>query len=273
MAVRILFVGEIVGKAGVYCIKTLLSQLRAERGIDFVIADGDGTTGGFGIGKNHSVYLRKLGIDCITTGDQAYFKKDMVTHIDGAPYILRAANFPQDNPGRGWRHYPAGDRRVAVINLLGQSGFTKLHLDNPFILLPGLVARAKRDTDIVVVVFHAVTTAEKYSMIHMVDGQVSALIGSGQRVPTSDAEVRSGGTAFICDAGRTGSIDSVGGLDPTVEIRQYLTQIPERSAEAWGRLELQGLLVEVEDDGTATSVERIRVSCAGGGNDRESPST
>jgi hypothetical protein len=273
VAIRVLFVGEVVGKAGVYCIKNLIPKLRTTYDLDFVVANGDGATGGFGIGKNHSIYLRKLGVDCITTGDQVYFKKDMVTHIDTAPYILRAANFPAGNPGRGWRHYAAGERRIAVISILGQSGFTKLHLSNPFTFLPDLVARAKKDTDIVLVDFHAVTTAEKCSMMVMIDGEVSALIGTGQRALTSDAQVQTGGTAVICDAGRTGSLDSVAGLDPQIEIQQYLTQIPERSAEAWGRLELQGVLVEIEDSGRARSIETIRVPCEDGQDDREGESS
>jgi metallophosphoesterase (TIGR00282 family) len=272
VSIRVLFVGEIVGKAGVYCIKTHLAKLRSIHSLDFVIANGDGATGGFGIGKNHSIYLRKLGVDCITTGDQVYFKKDMVTHIESAPYILRAANFPPGNPGRGWRHYAAGERRIAVISILGQSGFNKLHLSNPFTFLPELVSRAKKDTDIVIVDFHAVTTAEKYSMMHMMDGEVSALIGTGQRVLTADATVQPKGTAVICDAGRTGSMDSVSGLDPAVEIQQYMTQIPERSAEAWGRLELQGVTVEIDDAGAATSIETIREPCEVSEDDRESTS-
>lgn len=273
MAIRVLFVGEIVGKAGIYCIKNLIPELRTKHDLDFVIANGDGATGGFGIGKNHSIYLRKLGVDCITSGDQVYYKKDMVTHIDTASYVLRAANFPPGNPGRGWRHYAAGERRIAVISILGQSGFTKLHLSNPFSFLPELVARAKKDTDIVIVDFHAVTTAEKCSMMFMIDGEVSALIGTGQRALSSDAHVQPGGTAVICDAGRTGSLDSVAGLDPEIEIQQYLTQIPERSAESWGRLELQGVILDIEDSGAAAAIETIRVPCEGGQDDRESASS
>ena len=108
---RVLYIAEIVGKPGVYCVKTVLSRLRKEQQIDFVIANGDGATGGFGIGKNHSIYLRKLGIDVITGGDQTFFKKDIAEHIDKAYYMLRPANMPPEMPGRGWRHYsvtPAG---------------------------------------------------------------------------------------------------------------------------------------------------------------------
>jgi hypothetical protein len=267
---KILFIGEIVGKAGVYVVKTLLSQIREEHGIDLVIANGDGATGGFGIGKNHSVYLRKLGVDVITGGDQIYYKKDMVTHIATAPYILRAANFPPGNPGRGWRVFDGGDRKVAVISLLGQSGFGKVHLSNPFTFLPELVDRARKETDAVVVDFHAVTTAEKTTMFHLADGLVSAIIGTGQRVATSDETVRPNGTATICDAGRTGSMDGVAGLDIDIEVQKLIRQMPERSQECWTNLALNGVILELADGAAARSIERISVPCEEPKDDRES---
>ena len=261
MNLRVLFVGEIVGRAGVFCIKSLLAEVKKRCAADFVVANGDGATGGFGIGKNHSIYLRKLGIDAITGGDQIYFKKDMVEHIDNAYYILRPANFPPGNPGRGWRYFSVGERKVGVVSILGQSGFDRVHLSNPFTFLPEIVERLKRETNTVIVDFHAVTTAEKASMFHLTDGMVSALIGTGQRVMTSDARISASGTAVICDAGRTGSIDSVGGLDPKVEIRQYLTQMPERSQDAWASPALQGVVIEIDSEGKALSIETVNEPC------------
>ena len=163
---RILCIGEIVGKAGVFCIKTMLPKLKDEKGIDFVIANGEGATGGFGLGKNHAVYLHKLGIDVLTSGECIYYKRDMVSFIQDAPFILRPANYPSGNPGRGWWIYTKDDRKIAVINLLGQSGFSRVHLTNPFTFLPELVNRARRDTNTVIVDFHAATTAEKYNLFH-----------------------------------------------------------------------------------------------------------
>ncbi|MFW5728419.1 MAG: TIGR00282 family metallophosphoesterase [Spirochaetota bacterium] len=267
---KILFIGEIVGKAGVYCVKTLLPKVREEHGIDLVIANGDGATGGFGIGKNHSVYLHKLGADVITGGDQIYYKKDMVTHIATAPYILRAANFPPGNPGRGWRVFTAGERKVAVISLLGQSGFGRVHLSNPFTFLPELVDRARKETDVVVVDFHAVTTAEKLTMFHLADGLVSAVIGTGQRVATADETVRRNGTATICDAGRTGSMDGVSGLQIDIEVQKLIRQMPERSEECWTNLALNGVILELADGAAARSIERISVPCKEPEHDRES---
>lgn len=260
---KILFLGEIVGKAGVYCVKDGLSDLKKDHAIDFVIANGDGATGGYGIGKNHAVYLRKLGVDVITGGDQTYFKKDMVPHIEKAPYILRPANYPPGNPGRGWRVFNANGLRVGVVSLLGQSGFDRVHLSNPFTFLPELVSRIKNDTQIVVVDFHAVTTAEKSTMLYAAAGTVSAVIGTGTRVPTADQVVLRG-TAYVTDAGRTGSIGSVSGLDPEIEIRKHINQVPERSKDYWADLQLQGLVVEVNDEtGEALSIEPVRRHCTG----------
>ncbi|MGC9313891.1 MAG: TIGR00282 family metallophosphoesterase, partial [Sediminispirochaetaceae bacterium] len=204
MGIRVLYIGEIVGKAGVFCIKQALRPLKEEKQIDFVIANGEGTTGGFGIGKNHSIYLHKLGIDVITAGEKVYFKKDMVPHIAKAPYILRPANYPPSNPGRGWRVFQVGDRKIGVICLLGQSSFSRVHLSNPFTFLPELVSRVKEETNLIILDFHASTTAEKYSMFHHADGLVSAVIGSHTKVLTADEHIKEKGTAVICDTGRTG---------------------------------------------------------------------
>ncbi len=260
--VRLLCIGEIVGKAGVYCIKSALSEIKEHYGVDFTIANGDGATGGFGIGKNHSIYLRKLGVDVITGGDQTFYKKDMVPHIDHAYYMLRPANHPPTAPGRGWRYFNVGDdKKIVVISMLGQSGFSRVHLSNPFTFLPELAGRAHKETNIVIVDFHATTTAEKNTMFHHMDGEVSAVVGTGTRVQSADAEVREKGTATITDLGRTGSQASVSGLDPAPEIRAFISQIPERSSEWWEDLALQGVIIDVNDDGNATSIEPVKWPC------------
>jgi len=258
---KVLFLGEIVGKAGVFCVKSLLPQIRQEHGIDFVVADGEGATGGFGIGRSHSIYLHKLGIDCITSGECIYYKKDMVGHIVTAPYILRPANYPQSNPGRGWMIYEKNDKKLAVISLLGQSGFPRVHLKNPISLLPKLIERIAAETRMILVDFHAVATAEKYCLFYAADGTVSAVIGTHTKAATADETVLPGGTAVIADAGRTGSSRSVGGLLPEVEIRKFVTQIHEYSQEVWDGLELQGVIVEIGEDGKALGIRRIRVPC------------
>jgi metallophosphoesterase (TIGR00282 family) len=257
---RILFIGEIVGSSGVFTVKSLLPQLRHQYGVGLVIANGEGATGGFGIGKNHAVYLHKLGVDVITTGDCVYFKKDMVPHIAKARYMLRPCNYPWDNPGRGWL-IAGQSRKIGVVNVLGQSGFSRVHLANPYHVLPKILERMRGETNAIVVDYHAATTAEKGTLSHFLKGQVTAVIGTHQKVQTADERILDGGTAAITDVGRTGSLESVGGLLPEIEIRKFLSQIPEPSRAAWDRLELQGVLLDVDEEGHATRIERLRVPC------------
>jgi 2',3'-cyclic-nucleotide 2'-phosphodiesterase len=261
-SVRILFIGEIVGKSGVWVVKELLPRIREEHRIDFVIADGEGATGGFGIGKNHAVYLHKLGIDAITTGECSYYKKDIVEHFNRSPYMIRPANYPPRNPGRGFMVFEKNGRKIAVVSLLGTAGFKRVHLKNPFSLLPKLLEAITPETNAIIVDFHAVTTAEKATMFAMADGKVSAVIGTHTKGMTADERVLPGGTAVLTDAGRTGSLLSVAGLDPEIEIRKLTTLVHEYSKEAWAGLELQAVIVEIGEDGKSTSIERLRIPCA-----------
>jgi len=258
---KVLFIGEIVGKAGVFTVKKVLPKLKEEKGIDFVIANGNGVTGGFGMGKNHSLYLKKLGVDVITSGECAYYKKDMVEFIPKASFLLRPANYPPGSPGRGWCVYNAGDRKIGVINLLGQSGYQRVHLSNPFSYVTELIGRVKELTPYIFVNFHATTTAEKQTLSYITDGLISAFVGTGTKALTADAGLMKNGTAMITDAGRTGSLHSVGGLDAEVEIKKFLTQIPERSLDAWDQLELQGICVDIDDQGKALDIETLRIPC------------
>ncbi len=261
MGIKVAFLGEIVGKAGVYCVKTLLPELVKENNIDFVIANGEGATGGFGLGKNHSIYLHKLGIDAITGGECIYYKIDMTNHIKSAGYILRPANYPPGNPGHGWGVYRKKERSLGVIVLLGQSGFNRVHLSNPFSYLPEIVKRLREETKNIVLDFHASTTAEKYTMFYHADGMVSAVIGTHTKVMTADEAIMANGTGVICDVGRCGSQNSVGGLDPEIEIKKFLTQVPERSQDTWKNLELQGVILELDDAGKTEKIERFKLPC------------
>ena len=261
-ALRVLFIGEIVGKSGIWCVKELLPKLKEAHSIDFVVADGEGATGGFGIGKNHAVYLHKLGIDAITTGECSYYKKDIVEHFNRAPYMVRPANYPPRNPGRGFMVFECNGRKIAVLSLLGVAGFKRVHLKNPFSLLSKMLELISPQTNTVLLDFHAVTTAEKATMFAMADGKLSAVVGTHTKAITADDRVLPGGTAVITDAGRTGSLSSVAGLDPEIEIRKLTSLVHEYSKEAWADLELQGVIIEIGDDGKAVSIERIRRACA-----------
>lgn len=255
---RILYVGEIVGKAGVFTVKKLLGALRREFGADFVIGNADSATGGAGLGRQHAVWLRKLGLEVITLGECSYYKRDIVEHLPQASYLLRPANYPHGNPGRGWRVYQTPKGPVAVVSLLGQAGFPRVHLANPFHAIADIAKRAREETPRIVLDFHAATTAEKETMAYHVDGLVSAMIGSHGKTLTADARILKGGTAAITDAGRTGSLLSVGGQDPETRVREYLTGIPAWAKDGTAGLELQGCLFELDEAGRALSMESFR---------------
>ncbi len=258
---RILYIGEIVGKTGVFAVKKLLPGIRAGRKIDFVVANADSATGCAGLGLQHAVYLHKLGIDCLTTGECGFFKRDIVDFISRASFIVRPANYPAPVPGRGCQVFRIGNRRVAVVQLLGQAGFQRVHLDNPFRVAGELADSIRREADAVIVDFHAAPTAEKLTMAAHLDGRVAAVIGSHARTLTADARVSAAGTAAVTDAGRTGSAMSVGGCDPDARVKDYLGGIPSWPKAGNGGLELQGCILEIGDDGGAMSLETVRVPC------------
>ena len=258
---KILYVGEIVGKAGVFTVKKTLAKAKAELGADFVIGNADSATGGAGLGRQHSVYLRKLGLEAITLGDCCYYKRDIIEAYAKAPYLIRPANYPYGNPGRGYHVFNTPKGKVAVVELLGQAGFPRVHLANPFQAILDLSRKLREEAPVIVLDFHAATTAEKEAMARHADGLVSAVIGSHGKTLTADARVLPGGTASITDAGRTGSLMSVGGQDAATRIHEFISGIPAWAKDGTAGLELQGCLVEVGADGRATSMRSLRIPC------------
>jgi metallophosphoesterase (TIGR00282 family) len=256
---KILYVAELVGKAGLYSFKKGITELKKSASFDFVIVCADGATGGNGLGRNHAAYIRKLGANVLTTGECCFYKKDLTESLEKIPYVLRPENLNAGAPGAGSRIYKAGDKKVAVTVLLGQSGFSKIHGDNPFFMLPSLLERLRQETPYVIVDFHAGATGEKKTLFAAADGRCSAVIGSHTRVQTADETVLPGGTAVISDAGRTGSTESVGGADIAGRLGEYLTGIPDWTKEALDKPELQGVLIDLDTSGKALSIQRIRL--------------
>ncbi|MDR0731954.1 MAG: YmdB family metallophosphoesterase, partial [Treponema sp.] len=152
---KILYVAEIVGKAGVYAFKKGLPELRRRRPFDFLIACADGATGGNGLGRNHAAYLRKLGANVLTTGECCFYKKDLTENLAKLPYVLRPENLNVEAPGIGTRIYKVDNKKVAVTVLLGQSSFGRIHGNSPYALLPSLLERLNQETPFVIVDFHA----------------------------------------------------------------------------------------------------------------------
>ena len=256
---RVMYVAEIVGKVGIYSFRKALPELKSRYPWDFLIACADGATGGGGLGRNHAAYLHKLGANVLTTGENCFFKKDLTESIEKLPFVLRPDNLNPQAPGFGSRIYKAAGKKIAVAVLLGQNGFGRLRSSSPFAVLPALLERLRQETPYVIIDFHAQATAEKKTLFFAADGRCSAVIGSHTRVQTSDNRIFPGGTAVICDAGRTGSTESVGGCDTITRIQEYLTGVPEWTKDAWEKPELQGVYFELDDNGKARSIERVRI--------------
>jgi len=257
---KILYVAEIVGKAGVYSFKNALSKLKKSHSWDFLAVCADGATGGNGLGRSHAVYLHKLGANVITLGECCFYKKDLTENMEKSPYVLRPENLNAEAPGSGTKIFNTEKGKIAVAVFIGQNGFGRVHANNPFTALPETLERLRKQTPYIIVDFHAQASAEKKTFSFAADGFCSAVIGSHTRVQTADETVMPGGTAFISDAGRTGSRQSVGGCEINSRINEYLTGIPNWTKEAWESPELQGVYIDIGKDGKALSIERIRLA-------------
>lgn len=256
---RVLFLGEIVGKAGLEALKSLKS-FRTENHIDYVVANGEGTTGGFGLGKLHALQLLKQGIDVVTGGEKILFKVDMVSSLEKFPRVLRPYNYSPDVPGNGWKTDTVNGEKLVVINLLGMCDFQRPHLGNPFKTASDLAEKFHNlGVNNVFIQYHFSATGEGLSFFGYLDGKASAVIGTHKKVLTADAQVSKRGTAYISDNGRCGSFLSVGGFDPENEIKKYITSVPFRSMPSFERIELQGVIVETDKNGKAVGIETVRI--------------
>ncbi len=261
MSLSVVYIGEITGKTGVFTLKHSLSEIRRRYSPDFIIASADSVTGGAGLGVQHAVYLRKLGVDCLTVGDCAYYKPDMTEFYPKAGWVLRPANYPYDNPGRGWKLFRTNAGPVMVLSLLGQSGFPRVHPENPFLTADRLLQRLSAESPTIIVDFHAATTAEKLTMAAYLDGRVSAVLGSHSKALTADARLCPKGTAAITDSGRTGSLLSVGGMDPESKVKEYMSALRVWAQDGTKGLEVQGCALRIADSGKSESIESFRIPC------------
>jgi len=259
---KILYVAELVGKTGVFVFKKTLSELKKRYPYDFLIVGADGATSGNGLGAAHAGYIHKLGANAITLGECCFYKKDLTANIDKMPYVLRPENLNPETPGTGFKIFKTSKKgeSIAVAVLLGQNGFTRIHANNPFTALPELLEKLKKQTQYVIIDFHAQASAEKKTFFYAADSLCSAVIGSHTRIQTADEKIMPGGTAVISDSGRTGSQMSIGGCDINSRINEYLTGIPDWTKEAWDDLELQGVYLDIDTNGKAVSIERVRVN-------------
>ncbi len=259
---KILFLGDVMGRAGRAAIAERLPRLRADWGLDFVVVNGENATSGAGLSPAHAKTLLEAGADCITLGDHAFDQKDMLTFIEQEPRIIRPLNYAKGAPGRGHRLFTAtGGRKVLVTQVLGQV-FMKRPFDDPFSAIDQVLKSHPLGglAQAIVVDMHCEATSEKMAMGHWCDGKASMVAGTHTHVPTGDAQILPGGTAYLTDAGMCGDYNSVIGMDKAEPMRRFITGMPKaRFTPADGAATLSGLYVETDDrTGQAKVVRMIR---------------
>ena len=256
---RILFLGDVMGRAGRTAITTRLAQLKADWRVDFAVVNGENATSGVGLSGAHAKTLLDAGADCLTLGDHAFDQKDMLQFIETEPRIIRPLNFSDQAPGKGARLFDVKGRKILVAQALGQV-FMKRPFADPFSALEGALKQLGGQAAVRVVDFHAEATSEKMAMGHFLDGRASLVVGTHTHVPTGDAMILPRGTGYMTDAGMCGDYDSVIGMDKAEPLRRFLTGMPkERFSPANGDATLSGVLIETDDTtGKATKITPIR---------------
>jgi metallophosphoesterase (TIGR00282 family) len=248
--VLILAIGDVIGKPGRKALSQLLPGLRQQYGIDLVMVNGENAAGGIGLTVETAREMLDAGADVLTSGNHIWKHREIYPYLDSDMPLLRPLNYPPGVPGRGYLVIG----QVAVVNLIGRVFIGDL--DCPFRAMDALLASLK--PKIIIVDFHAEATSEKVALGRYLDGRVSAVLGTHTHVGTTDAQVLPGGTAYVSDIGMTGPLDSVIGDDAEAAIQRFLTRLPHRLSVGKGKIALNGMVVEIDDDtGKALSIERI----------------
>ena len=256
---NVLCIGDIVGKPGRAAVEGLLSGIKKEYKVDFVIANAENTAGGSGVTARIADSLFALGCDVLTTGDHVWDQKGLEEYLNASEYLIRPANFPDGAPGRGWCiKTTSSGIKIGVVNLIGRV-FMRYSVECPFRALGPIVAEIKKETSNIIVDMHAEATSEKVAMGHFIDGSISAVVGTHTHVQTADNKILPKGTAYITDLGMTGPYDSVIGQSKEKIIQRFLTSLPVRFNVAEGNVELHGVVVEIDEKtGKARGITRVQ---------------
>jgi len=254
---RVLFIGDIVGRPGRRAIRELLPAVCEEYEPDFVIANGENAAGGLGITPDIATKLLDSEIDVLTSGNHVWNKKEIYDYLNSTQRLIRPANYPGNPPGRG---YGIFDTRkgvaLGIINLEGRI-FMK-HLECPFRTVDKIVSKLRKETSCIIVDFHAEATSEKQALGWYLDGRVSVIVGTHTHVPTADERILPHGTAYITDVGMTGAFESVIGFQYEIVIERLLSQLPATFKVAKKNIRMQAVLVDIDTkSGKALSIKRI----------------
>ena len=258
---KLLFIGDIVGQPGRRAVKELVPKLRERHALDFVIANGENSAGGSGISPKTAEEIFSAGVDVITTGDHLWDQKEVMELLQNEPRFLRPLNYPPGTPGKGSTILKIRDLPpVAVMNVQGRT-FMQPPLDNPFLLAHEEVKWLRQHANIIFVDFHAEATSEKIAFGRMLDGQVSAVVGTHTHVQTADEQILPRGTAYLTDAGFTGPQESVLGREIQPVLQRFKTSLPARFEVARNDVKLLGALIEIDAaSGKAVKIQRVSES-------------
>jgi len=260
--VRLLFLGDLVGRAGRDAAVAELPGLKADLAIDFTVVNGENAAGGFGITRAICDEVLDAGADVITLGNHAWDQKEALVHVDREPRLIRPRNYPAGTPGKGSGLFEtANGARVMVVNVLGSVFMNAL--DDPFASVEEALEQSPLGmvADAIIVDMHAEATSEKMAMGHFCDGRASLVVGTHSHVPTADAQILDGGTAYQTDAGMCGDYNSVIGMDKEEPVNRFVSKIPSgRFTPALGPATVCGVFVETDDaTGLAIRVEPVRL--------------
>lgn len=256
---RVLFIGDIVGKVGRTAVKALLPQLSEKYKLDLVIANGENIAGGFGLTESLVSEILGMGVHIITTGNHVWDKKEFVNYISKDNRVLRPLNYPPGVPGYGSILFTAPNgQKVAVVNMSGRVFMS--NMDCPFRAAQSEIDRLGHETKIIIFDFHAEATSEKIAFGYFLDGKVSAVIGTHTHVQTADEKILAHGTAYITDVGMTGPSRSVIGIEIDQIIDRFLTNMPARFETARGEGILSAVVIEInKESGKATALQRLQI--------------
>jgi metallophosphoesterase (TIGR00282 family) len=258
---RLLFLGDVVGRAGRDAVVAQLPGLRARLRADFVAVNGENASHGFGLAPDMADAMFAAGADAITLGNHAWDRKEIIPYIAQEPRLIRPLNFPPGTPGAGAAVVTLGDGRKVLIAQVMARLFME-PLDDPFRGLEELLQRNRLGMNVqaIVIDFHGEATSEKMALAHAFDGRVSAVVGTHTHVPTADYQVLPGGTAFMSDLGMCGDYDSVIGMTKEPAVARFVRKMPgERLAPAEGPVTICGALIETNSSGLATAIEPVRM--------------
>jgi len=257
---RILFIGDIVGRPGRDLIRKGLSRLIDSVGADLVIANVENAAAGYGVTREIGEALLGQGIDVMTTGNHVWDRREALDYIGTEPRLLRPANYPAGAPGNGsYLARTAQGRPVGVVNVMGRVFMASL--DDPFVAVTREVDALRKRTRVILVDVHAEATSEKLALGWHLDGTVTAVIGTHTHVQTADEQIFPGGTAYLTDAGMTGPHDSIIGMDKAAVLEKFRTGLPVRLETATGNPRLNGLVITADEaTGRALTIERLNLS-------------